>query len=808
MFLHSWSLSAFHQIDHSYSPCKITSPFISDLVTASTEEVLSGVGCISNGTAEQTGAEVHVINYKSERGSRVELYIKDSSYNSNFQVPVIIILSSNVKVHWFIRIKHNPTDLKQHLFVVSKGSGIRFTNKHISERPQIDKQGGIPSGNTELLSWLLDKYGAVTSLSSFTGGTSITLTVGRDSSAPASCSLQENQDELSAAAVERTSHSLEGCLVNNRENMLSKHAYIIELKKVPKGKTFEVDLEIRRQSRETANKEFWLVLKSPSHVTWHVHTRKVQGYINIVANSYVDMSGIRMHTVAVRSEELKASGEDLLRWVGYYLGPVAMYTSVNNSNKIQITLPQIDLQMPEEDKPIVSRPQEPPVQPKDPKKEKKLVLKTALQTECDSETVTVAIDKVVLEMLGIKKDTVTLLDPLCPAQDNGTHIYIQTSQDSCGTNFIDSQQGKMAYINTLVLHSSKFLHHYHDNLEGVYSGDDEIFSGSGENPVSDMSEVYMDDEDLNIKEPPLQIGFICEVIMNSIKPKQKNLVFELELYQSSRYMVSVARFPVTINHLQERLYLQATVTNEPLLSTKADGCWVSDVHDINDERKYDIIQNSCPKDRSVSYHSLGQTGVLPQSQRLSFTLENYVKWASSPTSIYLKCYLTVCCLDIDCGIYSYPMCSADICSGSQHRHGHSLDAPKRLVVVGPINIMKHTKATYNQEPGYTGVEGEQNVDITSESGISQTQDTKQLEDKQIVIEGLDSGTVIGIAFAAFIIGVLMMGILWFIHTHSGSIFTSGPFKRSFGNHGNHNGSTETERDYGETTPGSSAPIST
>ena len=55
----------------------------------------------------------------------------------------------------------------------------------------------------------------------------------------------------------------------------------------------------------------------------------------------------------------------------------------------------------------------------------------------------------VLQMLGIKKDTVTLLDPLCRAQDNGTHIYIQTSQDSCGTNFIDSQQGKMAYINTV-----------------------------------------------------------------------------------------------------------------------------------------------------------------------------------------------------------------------------------------------------------------------------------------------------------------------------------------------------------------------
>ena len=69
-----------------------------------------------------------------------------------------------------------------------------------------------------------------------------------------------------------------------------------------------------------------------------------------------------------------------------------------------------------------------------------------------------------------------------------------------------------------------------------------------------------------------------------------------------------------------------------------------------------------------------------------------------------------------------------------------------------------------------GEEREIDVDSTSniaETGTSQTQGTKS-EDKQIVIEGLDSGTVVGIAFAAFIIGVLMMGILWFIHTHSGS----------------------------------------
>ena len=65
--------------DHSYSPCKITSPFNSDLVTASLEEALSGTGCVSNGTEPKTGAEVHAIRYHSDRPQTVELYLKTNS---------------------------------------------------------------------------------------------------------------------------------------------------------------------------------------------------------------------------------------------------------------------------------------------------------------------------------------------------------------------------------------------------------------------------------------------------------------------------------------------------------------------------------------------------------------------------------------------------------------------------------------------------------------------------------------------------------------------------------------------------------
>jgi transforming growth factor beta receptor III len=42
----------------------------------------------------------------------------------------------------------------------------------------------------------------------------------------------------------------------------------------------------------------------------------------------------------------------------------------------------------------------------------------------------------------------------------------------------------------------------------------------------------------------------------------------------------------------------------------------------------------------------------------------------------------------------------------------------------------------------------------------------------LVVDGLESGTVIGIAFAAFFIGVLLMAALWFIHTHTGIFLTT------------------------------------
>lgn len=62
------------------------------------------------------------------------------------------------------------------------------------------------------------------------------------------------------------------------------------------------------------------------------------------------------------------------------------------------------------------------------------------------------------------------------------------------------------------------------------------------------------------------------------------------------------------------------------------------------------------------------------------------------------------------------------------------------------------------------------VHIVNQQTVSETskdEDSQKTSGQTVIVEGLDSGTVIGIAFAAFIIGVLLVAALWFIHTHTG-----------------------------------------
>ena len=70
-----------------------------------------------------------------------------------------------------------------------------------------------------------------------------------------------------------------------------------------------------------------------------------------------------------------------------------------------------------------------------------------------------------------------------------------------------------------------------------------------------------------------------------------------------------------------------------------------------------------------------------------------------------------------------------------------------------------------------------------------------LIDLQVVqVRGLDSMTVVCIAFSAFLIGVCLMGVLWYIHTKTGqSCRHAGSHVRSTGQAGTRGRSVRTNR---------------
>ncbi|XP_060593692.1 transforming growth factor beta receptor type 3-like isoform X2 [Ruditapes philippinarum] len=761
-------------------PCKVSSPFNPDLASAFLEaEILPTSGCMTNATSRKSGAEIHVINYQGSKEQNVELLLNDFE-KKGFDEPFVIILSSNVTVYWQIRLRQNPKKSWKHTFVVAKGSGLRFAYKHLSSRPTISKPKNLPFESDDLLTWVTKRYSVVTTFTSVPGGNHLTLTVGKaqqSSSSSATCSLTSSDlEEPNVKVISMVSQPVEGCLMQDRyPGPIYKVAYVIELKEVPDVDKFEVHLDLRGHSRQHGERETKLVLKAPSQVTWRVYTKKMQGLIHIVANSYVDMAGIRVETVSVRSEELRETGLDLLRWVQYYLDvPISMYTSMNNSNRIQISFPEI---VEKDDRTV---------------KQMKNNLRIALRTECDTKAVTVSVDKTVLQMLGIKKSMLTLLDPHCTASENATHVYIQSSPGACGTSSIATQIGRQALTNALVVHDTNIVTEDikdHDSLEG--SGNEDIFSGSGENEISD---VMLDDEDLELQR--VQVNFMCIPLQEpkpdiELPPKiLPETELQLQLFDNVLFLAPYIRFPVKIEEYNKRLYLQAIAMSDPLLRANMENCWLAPELDNSESSRYSLVEESCGQDSSVQYYVSGT----PQSERLTFTLENYIKVATSPTAV-LRCDVSICCIDKKCGSYNLPLCPDRSVDCEKQRHGHgNTNRNTQIIIVGTLSLPKQV----------TSYEGTDSSVVKIETDVPETGEVAGGNKEPLVIEGLDSGTVVGIAFAAFIIGAMMMGALWFIHTHSGKLFSSGPFKRSMGVRE----TPEHEDGYVETTPGSSVPIST
>ncbi|XP_040215983.1 transforming growth factor beta receptor type 3 isoform X7 [Rana temporaria] len=223
-----------------------------------------------------------------------------------------------------------------------------------------------------------------------------------------------------------------------------------------------------------------------------------------------------------------------------------------------------------------------------------------------------------------------------------------------------------------------------------------------------------------------------------------NVTFNMELYKTDLFLTpSQNYFSVAEN---EHVYVEVSLTKaEKDLSFMIQTCFVSTSSNSDLLSDYTIIENICPKDDSVKFYNVKKLNY-PKSQeqtekkRFSFMFKSMF----NTSLLFLHCELTLC-TNKDGEMDNLPKCIPpdEACT--------SLDSSMILVMMNNKKSFTKPLAVITEEK-------------TSDTPINPNRPSLP----QPVFYGLDTPTVVGIAFAAFIIGALLTGALWYIYSHTGS----------------------------------------
>ncbi|XP_064616573.1 transforming growth factor beta receptor type 3-like isoform X2 [Liolophura sinensis] len=777
--------------------CVIASPYESRYVRAYLEHSISERrSCASNSTTT-AGQEVHVVNLVELSQSsiptpfEVSVTVKPHQNRGKYRKPLVIVLKSDIPTTWRVEtIKIRDASPIRHLFVISKQSTILFHN--FSLRQSVLKVDGMPDDSESLIAWVERMYGQLTSFSELSGVNALVMEVGMHTASFIKGAYREDRH-------------LTGCANVDNANKNSKSVHIIEVSGGDLGGTAsEIVVEIVPEILGSVKSELVLLLKSPPNLSWKVKSRKVRGNIEIVGNSYMDTEEVNMDTVETRIEKLPYSGKDLVSWVEYRYGPILSYSGVPTSNHILLLVPERDEPRDEKSNsdypPYLSKPDAPKLSPFKNPSRTEMAVRRSMSVECQRNGLMIFVPKKVASTYGILEDYLSLRNPACRAHANASHFILSSTLYGCNTQ-VAHHKTQMSFTNALVIKSITYADSRRDDSILVGSGDgnlddrEEDFSGSGygglEGDNSAAAMTHMDDEDYHVQ--TLEIEITCHRDKHG---QNSNNRFFLDVFSGPRYD-SLAEDPI-LARPGESIYAQASVVAEPGIHLQVLECGLQS-QSIPGISLLNIIRQGCIEDGSTKWLTTSSgNDVLTSAStvRFTFRIPDHMTVVGH-VGFDVVCRVLPCsqsaansklpqCMDQD------QFCANQLSTSPQH-------LPKAIisqVTTGRITLQRDNTGLLGMYPVDTHPPRfpfPEPKDLTTLKMTNSEQSNKDTPQGKIIMEGLDSGTVIGIAFAAFVIGVMLTAALWYIHAHTGPVKQTGPSR----------GWAESS---GETTPCSTAPI--
>uniref|UniRef100_A0A8B9L0F3 Transforming growth factor, beta receptor III n=1 Tax=Astyanax mexicanus TaxID=7994 RepID=A0A8B9L0F3_ASTMX len=328
---------------------------------------------------------------------------------------------------------------------------------------------------------------------------------------------------------------------------------------------------------------------------------------------------------------------------------------------------------------------------------------------------------------GINKANITLQDPRCKATSNSTHYTLETPLTGCQTTKYPSHSSPpiLSIFLSLSLFTSLYSSGFNICLYSLFF-------------FSQFNCTYRKGQDAAMDS--LRPGF-------GVLPKEPedNVTVSMELFTTNlfRYPPPQSLFTISEN---KPIYVEISATKaDPNLGFMIQTCFISSDSNPLVQSDYVIIENICPTDDSVRYYPQKVDFPVPHAQmdrkRFSFNFRSKF----NVSLLFLHCEMSLCS-KIPANHQGLPECMLpdEACMEVTidtilKMMGNSKVFTKPLVVVSDNDdeevVTKDPGKTHSVRLSYTYV--------------------------------LDTPTVVGIAFAAFVIGAMLTGALWFIYSHTG-----------------------------------------
>lgn len=419
------------------------------------ERFEAGPGCAAR---ERGNKETHVVAVGRVTNSpdhKVMVLLKPLSPSPSPLRALHLLLSSKLPVTWWLEAKRLPPNLPV-LVQVSSNSSVQTRSLDL----HVQTVHSLPFRPRALHRWALKHHGNLSSLTHTTHGNRVYIPLGEDPTLPAVCQLQSMFLSHNYMTSDLQQQEVQGCAVA-AAGATSPEVHVIKLHSAGSGLCGSLQVEVIVSLvplvANAHTHKVVLILSSSVPVNWAISAYGVRGYISVHSSNSVSPPYPPEPDLTL-SSTLNAdlsTISDLLAWAsdsGY--SKVTSYTEADLANRFVIRLAGGGTDVVAVVNPLVVRP------PWAEERRVRQWLNgggragggwESFTVQCEDGRLSVTVDQHILQSLSVPVAAVTLRDSTCQAQSNGSHFLLVFPVISCGTEGLLLGQPRGVQYKNMVL---------------------------------------------------------------------------------------------------------------------------------------------------------------------------------------------------------------------------------------------------------------------------------------------------------------------------------------------------------------------